>query len=102
MLATQHVIKVDRYDTSKKQRAPSWCDRIFTRGIVEAVPGSYGCLQDLRLSDHRPVFALLHLPDPTKDHAPAVRVPRSVLSLLLAFCSHIQLLPTCGRLSCCL
>ena len=80
-LATQHGIEVDRYDTSEKQRAPSWCDRIFTRGIgLEAVPGSYGCLQDLRLSDHRPVFALLRLPDPTKDHAPAVRAPRSVLS----------------------
>jgi hypothetical protein len=54
----KYGIGFDRYDTSKKQRTPSWTDRIFVRGIgLDLLPNAYGCLQTLRTSDHRPVTA---------------------------------------------
>ncbi|KAL8693198.1 MAG: hypothetical protein Q9218_001942 [Villophora microphyllina] len=46
----------DNYDSSEKNRAPAWCDRILYRG-----PGKIKQLDyqrhDLRVSDHRPVTA---------------------------------------------
>jgi hypothetical protein len=42
------------YDTSKKQRVPSWCDRVLYNGKdVKSI--EYGCVE-IRLSDHRPVY----------------------------------------------
>ncbi|OMJ70418.1 hypothetical protein SteCoe_31601 [Stentor coeruleus] len=43
------------YDTSKKQRVPSWCDRVLYNG-KDVKPIEYGCV-DIKLSDHRPVYA---------------------------------------------
>lgn len=45
----------DNYDTSEKQRVPSWCDRIIWRlgDRVEAV--YYDCLFEFKSSDHKPV-----------------------------------------------
>ena len=45
----------DIYDTSKKQRVPSWCDRILYSG--ENIEPCYYDFVDIRLSDHRPVVA---------------------------------------------
>lgn len=45
----------DTYDTSKKRRTPGWTDRILHVGNGTH-PLTYGCVQDLRISDHRPVF----------------------------------------------
>lgn len=45
----------DVYDTSKKQRVPSWCDRILYSG--ENVEPMYYGFVDNRISDHRPVCA---------------------------------------------
>ena len=42
------------YDTSKKQRAPAWCDRILYNGDFNVL--AYDSV-DLRNSDHRPIFA---------------------------------------------
>lgn len=44
------------YDTSEKMRTPSWTDRILSRGS-NLRQTSYGCVQDIMFSDHRPVYA---------------------------------------------
>ena len=47
-----------KYDTSKKQRVPSWCDRILWKKNPERVKlQTMGSLLDITFSDHRPVFA---------------------------------------------
>lgn len=45
------------YDTSDKQRVPSWTDRILTRG-ANIKPLAYDCVSSITFSDHRPVYAL--------------------------------------------
>jgi len=47
----------DRYDTSKKQRVPSWTDRILWKRDFHIRSMSYGSVQSMQSSDHRPVFA---------------------------------------------
>jgi phosphatidylinositol-bisphosphatase len=48
----------DVYDMSKKRRIPSWTDRILWKYAPDDMYiMRYGCAQNLRLSDHRPVFA---------------------------------------------
>jgi phosphatidylinositol-bisphosphatase len=47
----------DRYDTSKKRRVPSWTDRILYKDHPSVKLVAYNSLKDVRLSDHRPVFA---------------------------------------------
>jgi phosphatidylinositol-bisphosphatase len=46
----------DRYDTSKKQRVPSWTDRILWKTDENIRWMSYTAVPSLKLSDHRPVF----------------------------------------------
>ncbi|KAK8439143.1 Inositol-1,4,5-trisphosphate 5-phosphatase 1 [Candidozyma auris] len=47
------------YDSSEKQRVPSWTDRILFRGINPGtlVPLNYGSVMDIFLSDHKPVYS---------------------------------------------
>lgn len=47
----------DNYDSSKKQRVPSWTDRILWRRDSRAQCLAYGSVPSLRCSDHKPVFA---------------------------------------------
>lgn len=47
----------DRYDSSKKQRVPSWTDRILWKRDAQIRPISYTAVQSLTCSDHRPVLA---------------------------------------------
>ena len=47
----------DKYDSSKKQRTPSWYDRILWRRNPKVVQQVFGCIQEMNFSDHRPVFA---------------------------------------------
>ena len=51
----------DDYDTSSKQRAPAWCDRILWRESQSVRRLRYGRCEELRTSDHRPVLADLEL-----------------------------------------
>jgi hypothetical protein len=44
------------YDTSEKNRVPSWTDRIFFRG--EEVKGLRYDRSEVDLSDHKPVFLI--------------------------------------------
>ena len=48
----------DEYDTGKKRRIPSWTDRILYKPD-NATLVNY-CSADIRLSDHRPVYATLN------------------------------------------
>lgn len=45
------------YDTSKKQRVPSWTDRILWRRDTHIRSMSYGSVQSMQISDHRPIFS---------------------------------------------
>ena len=47
----------DDFDSSEKQRSPSWCDRIMWRSSDRIMPveGSYTSVTSLKGSDHRPV-----------------------------------------------
>lgn len=44
------------YDTSEKMRIPAWTDRILSRGS-SLKQLTYGCAENVLLSDHRPVYA---------------------------------------------
>ncbi|ODQ77214.1 hypothetical protein BABINDRAFT_17198, partial [Babjeviella inositovora NRRL Y-12698] len=43
------------YDTSEKQRVPSWTDRILSRGKV-LHQMNYNCVMEVKFSDHKPVY----------------------------------------------
>lgn len=47
----------DAYDTSKKQRVPSWTDRVLYKAHGGLVVLAYASAQAIRTSDHRPVHA---------------------------------------------
>mmetsp|Transcript_142608 Transcript_142608/g.371552 ORF Transcript_142608/g.371552 Transcript_142608/m.371552 type:complete len:703 (+) Transcript_142608:110-2218(+) len=47
----------DRYDSSKKQRVPSWTDRILWKRDSQVRSLAYGSIESLQCSDHRPIFA---------------------------------------------
>ena len=51
------------YDTSEKQRIPSWTDRILTKSNVggSLALQSYRSVRDVVTSDHRPVIATYRL-----------------------------------------
>lgn len=45
----------DNYDSSEKQRVPSWCDRIIWRTGDRVTSKFYDCLYEFKSSDHKPV-----------------------------------------------
>jgi hypothetical protein len=47
----QYDLGTDDFDTSPKQRVPSWTDRILVRG--SATCHRYGTVSSLKISDHR-------------------------------------------------
>lgn len=57
----KYDIQSDHYDSSEKARAPAWTDRIVYRTKMQDADSirlnMYGCAE-LRISDHRPVFAM--------------------------------------------
>uniref|UniRef100_A0A7S1S5B4 Inositol polyphosphate-related phosphatase domain-containing protein n=1 Tax=Alexandrium catenella TaxID=2925 RepID=A0A7S1S5B4_ALECA len=46
-----------RYDSSKKQRVPSWTDRILWKRDPHIRPVAYHSVEGMQCSDHRPIFA---------------------------------------------
>lgn len=52
----------DNYDSSEKMRIPAWCDRVYYRGLGSSDIKSLAYDAHLcRVSDHRPVSALLSM-----------------------------------------
>ena len=51
----------DTYDSSAKRRVPSWTDRILYKNDDGVKLISYACEQEIRSSDHRPVYATFHV-----------------------------------------
>ncbi|KAG7833633.1 hypothetical protein KL942_003277 [Ogataea angusta] len=53
----------DTYDTSDKQRVPAWTDRILSLARSKNVvlrQLEYGCAQEIKFSDHKPVYGVFH------------------------------------------
>ena len=48
---------VDHYDSSQRRRVPSWTDRILYKKDASTEVLSYCSAPDVKLSDHRPVYA---------------------------------------------
>lgn len=56
----KYDVGTDMYDTSPKERVPSWTDRIlYKTSTVKAELRSYDAIGSLKTSDHRPVKAHL-------------------------------------------
>ncbi|RSH76514.1 inositol polyphosphate 5-phosphatase [Apiotrichum porosum] len=62
----------DVYDSSEKQRIPSWTDRVLYKGAGVHLR-AYSCA-DLRTSDHRPVYAVLEVTIAEVDEAQKARI----------------------------
>ncbi|KAG5681858.1 hypothetical protein PVAND_011265 [Polypedilum vanderplanki] len=68
----------DEWDSSEKNRAPAWCDRIFWKGQkVEQL--CYKSVMQLRISDHKPVYSVFITYIMTRDEKKFKRVHEEVL-----------------------
>ena len=68
----------DNYDTSEKQRVPSWTDRILVRGSGIKLHSYYR--DELCFSDHKPVTALFDVQVVSVDKKAKARILRDVYS----------------------
>uniref|UniRef100_T1GA03 Inositol polyphosphate-related phosphatase domain-containing protein n=1 Tax=Megaselia scalaris TaxID=36166 RepID=T1GA03_MEGSC len=68
----------DHYDSSEKQRAPAWCDRILRKGDRIKLL-HYDSVMEIRQSDHKPVYAVFSSGIKTKDDKKYKRVHEDVL-----------------------
>lgn len=68
----------DNFDSSEKNRAPAWCDRILWKGskIEQTV---YNSVMDMRVSDHKPVYAAFNAEVLTRDETLFKRVHEEAL-----------------------
>ena len=65
----KYDVGTDNYDTSEKARIPAWCDRVVYKANTKSGQDGgvllkgleYGSAQNLRFSDHRPVYATFEL-----------------------------------------
>ncbi|XP_055373061.1 type II inositol 1,4,5-trisphosphate 5-phosphatase [Condylostylus longicornis] len=68
----------DNWDSSEKNRAPAWCDRILWKGdkIEQLI---YNSVMEIRMSDHKPVYAIFSTGIKTKDEKKYKRIHEEVL-----------------------
>lgn len=68
----------DDWDSSEKNRAPAWCDRIFWKGArIEQV--AYKSVMELRMSDHKAVYGVFIAYILTRDEQKFKKVHEEVL-----------------------
>lgn len=68
----------DNYDSSEKQRAPAYCDRVLWKGTrIEQL--AYNSIMEIRQSDHKPVYAVFQVKVKTRDEVKYKRVQEEVL-----------------------
>nr|XP_016939364.1 type II inositol 1,4,5-trisphosphate 5-phosphatase [Drosophila suzukii] len=68
----------DNYDSSEKQRAPAYCDRVLWKGTrIEQL--AYNSIMEIRQSDHKPVYAVFRVKIKTRDEVKYKRVQEEVL-----------------------
>lgn len=74
----------DEWDSSEKSRAPAWCDRIFWKGhkIEQLV---YDSVMTLRISDHKPVYAVFISYILTRDEQKFKKIHEEVLKTVDKF-----------------
>lgn len=80
----KYDMHTDTYDSSEKARAPAWTDRILCRSRDDALPLTikrYGCA-DVRVSDHRPVFAAIDATAYAIDTAKRAELRKNVLATM--------------------
>lgn len=71
----------DNYDSSEKQRAPAYCDRILWKGShIHQL--AYDSVMDIRQSDHKPVYAVFKVNIKTRDDNLYKKIHEEVLKLL--------------------
>lgn len=64
----KYDVGTDTYDTSEKQRAPAYCDRVLWKGKrIEQL--AYNSVMEIRQSDHKPVYAIFRVKIKTRDEA---------------------------------
>ncbi|XP_032594112.1 type II inositol 1,4,5-trisphosphate 5-phosphatase [Drosophila grimshawi] len=74
----KYDVGTDTYDTSEKQRAPAYCDRVLWKGKrIEQL--LYNSVMEIRESDHKPVFAIFRVKIKTRDEAKYKRIQEEVL-----------------------
>lgn len=74
----KYDINTDNFDSSEKQRAPAYCDRVLWKGNhIKQL--AYDCVMQIRASDHKPVFAIFSTKIKTRDEAKYKRVQEEVL-----------------------
>ena len=71
----------DDWDTSEKARCPAWCDRVLFRGRGCKLL-HYGRNETLKMSDHRPVVALIQIKTAVVDESAKDLVREDVLTKL--------------------
>ncbi|XP_004529466.1 type II inositol 1,4,5-trisphosphate 5-phosphatase [Ceratitis capitata] len=77
----KYDIGTDNFDSSEKQRAPAYCDRVLWKGVrIEHL--AYNCIMEIRKSDHKPVYAIFRVKIKTKDEKRYKRVHEEVLKLV--------------------
>ncbi|XP_053949552.1 type II inositol 1,4,5-trisphosphate 5-phosphatase [Anastrepha ludens] len=77
----KYDIGTDNFDSSEKQRAPAFCDRVLWKGArIEQL--SYNSIMEIRKSDHKPVYAIFRVKVKTKDEKRYKRVHEEVLKLV--------------------
>ncbi|EIW69000.1 hypothetical protein TREMEDRAFT_39318 [Tremella mesenterica DSM 1558] len=79
-LPTYNDNGTDEYDTSEKQRIPSWTDRVLYRGS-EVHLETYN-RADLRTSDHRPVYAVVRANVKQIDHVKKDQIAEEIMGAL--------------------
>ncbi|KAH8387640.1 hypothetical protein KR093_008475, partial [Drosophila rubida] len=74
----KYDVGTDTYDTSEKQRAPAYCDRVLWKGKgIQQL--EYNSAMEIKQSDHKPVYAIFQVQIKTRDDAKYKRVQEEVL-----------------------